>query len=744
MTSRTPSASRAALTASSRTATAPRRAPTAWTSHAARAGSTARRLTVAYAQVLFSARPLVGLLLAAATFVVPEHGLLGAVGLLSADAWARALGRPAAHVDEGFYAFNGLLVGLALGLMFRFSWPLLALTAVASLLLVLVAAGARHVAQRYLALPVLSLPFVLATWLALLAVTRFSAVEIAVEPAWAAQIGAGLLPEAVELYLRSLGACFFQLSVPAGALVFLALLIASRWAALLSILGFAAGALAYLGLGGAETDLTAHLVGFNFILTAIAIGGVMLVVSPASIALSLLSAVATAVVAAATLTALDPVALPVLAMPFVAVTLLVRYTLGLRAQPGAAVLVTGAPGSPEQNLARAAFQARRYPDPAVPLFHPPVMGRWLVTQGVDGGVTHQGPWAHAWDFEVADPSGGTFSGHGVRVEDYHCWGAPVVAPAGGTVVEAVAHLDDNQVGEVDINHNWGNLVLLWHGADVYSLVCHLQKGSVTVAAGQVVVQGQLLGKVGSSGRAPTPHLHFQAQRTREIGGPTCPAQLVHYTVCDGAGDGARVVTHGVPDEGDSITAVTPDELVRRAVALAPGAAWRWSVRDARGEREVRWRSVIDALGARHLEDERGARVGVYADAGYLTTMHYDGPADALLGAFHLGTPRVPFVGDGAAAWGDALDAGPFLGGPARLAAELARPFIEIGAVASETALTIDRRGVVVRTALDAERTLGGRRALPDTIEVVWAPLRGPVSLKAWRAGELTIEAEVIQ
>jgi murein DD-endopeptidase MepM/ murein hydrolase activator NlpD len=52
----------------------------------------------------------------------------------------------------------------------------------------------------------------------------------------------------------------------------------------------------------------------------------------------------------------------------------------------------------------------------------------------------------------------------------------------------------------------GNTVLIGHGEGVVSLLCHLT--DVTVQAGQALQPGQLIGHVGSTGRATGPHLHW--------------------------------------------------------------------------------------------------------------------------------------------------------------------------------------------------------------------------------------------
>jgi len=73
-------------------------------------------------------------------------------------------------------------------------------------------------------------------------------------------------------------------------------------------------------------------------------------------------------------------------------------------------------------------------------------------------------------------------------------GTPVRAPAAGVVRLA----------------RWtfmtGNLLMLDHGAGITSVYAHLSK--MDVKAGQKVKAGQVIGKVGTTGRSSGPHLHW--------------------------------------------------------------------------------------------------------------------------------------------------------------------------------------------------------------------------------------------
>lgn len=85
------------------------------------------------------------------------------------------------------------------------------------------------------------------------------------------------------------------------------------------------------------------------------------------------------------------------------------------------------------------------------------------------------------------------------------WGAPVVSGAAG------------KVSFVGWQNGYGQLVVVDHGGGLTTRYGHLSH--IDVELDQTVSRGQLLGKVGSTGRSTGPHLHYEVRINDEAVNP---------------------------------------------------------------------------------------------------------------------------------------------------------------------------------------------------------------------------------
>ena len=111
----------------------------------------------------------------------------------------------------------------------------------------------------------------------------------------------------------------------------------------------------------------------------------------------------------------------------------------------------------------------------------------------------------AIDFQKVDERGRKYHGDQSKLKNWYSFGQPVYAIADGQVVIAKSIAPDSPPGKF---LRGINSVMISHDNGEWSSYSHLQQGSVTVQKGDRVKAGQMIGRVGNSGRSGAPHLHF--------------------------------------------------------------------------------------------------------------------------------------------------------------------------------------------------------------------------------------------
>jgi len=590
-----------------------------------------------YAQVLFARSRVTGALLLAATALDPGSLVSGLLAIAVAAGTVSSLGLGTPSAAIGPYTTNALLVGLAVAHYFGASEAALVLVVAVSVVTVLVTAALLAAGERAGGTPVLSLPFVLVCWMVL-----------GVAPA----LGLHSLPALTAPpsgLLETLGALFFLPRASAGALVLGALLWHSRIALVFALAACTALAGATVICPPLGQPLLAAPVLLNGMLTTIAIGGVWFVPSPSSLALGLAGALASSALVLGLTGPLERLGLPALILPFNVAVFLVLHTARRRVFDAHPKSVDFVPGSPEENLAYYRTRLARFQAPYPIGFRLPFRGAWVCTQGVDGALTHRGPWRHAFDFEVADAEGRLFRGEGASVDDHLCHRLPVLATADGVVVKVQNDVPDNAIGQLNLERNWGNCVILRHGVGLYSQVAHLARGSVRVSEGQTVRRGDVLGACGNSGRSPRPHLHFQLQSGPALSAATLPCRFSDVVV---RGAEECVSLTSAPPERATVRNLEPDGGLLALLAMDPGSTLAFRSNSG-GVEQIE--HEVDLLGNLVLRSrERGATLCFARTEDAFTAFDPLGAPGSVIHLLRAALARVPFDAAPTLAWSDYL------------------------------------------------------------------------------------------
>lgn len=640
-----------------------------------------------YAQVFFSDNIVLALLVILASFIDPFAGLAGILCVITTVILAKGFGLNEQLIRNGTYGFNAVLAGLALGVFFKFTLTFCVLLLLASILLLLLTVWLSGVSTAY-RVPFLSIPFVVCIWVLVLSGRTLDALHLrereinSYAELW--QFGGAAvasffdsinkldLPMVVGAYLKSLGSVVFESNIVAGLLVALALLIFSRIAFTLSIIGFAAGYAFTYFFRGDVNMIEYSFIGFNYILSAIAIGGFFLIPSAGSYIIAIVMVPVVGLLITAINNVVAIYHLPIYSMPFSIAVILVVYALVNRYSIKKLALVQYQQFSPEKNLYTLKNKIERFKNDTYFHIGLPFYGEWLVSQGHNGNITHKDDWRFAWDFVVTDENNRTFKLPGREVTDFYCYGLPVIAPAAGYVVKIVDGIEDNPVGDANIADNWGNTIIIKHGDYLYSQISHIKKESFKVRLGDYVRKGDVLALCGNSGRAPEPHIHFQLQSVPEVGAKTLQYPICYYQAKEDGKYSFQSFTY--PKQGQLLSKVIPTALLQSAFHFPLGKTFEFKVKGKK-EEYVKWEVFVDMANNPYIYCWN---TGSYAYFTNNETLYYftdfKGDSKSLLYYFYVGAHKILLGYSGNFEVKDSLNAQGFVGGPAKFIQDFVAPF----------------------------------------------------------------------
>ena len=607
-----------------------------------------------YSQIFFSDSRIFSLMLILVSFADIYTGFAGILAVIVTNLTARIMGFDNRPIGKGVYGFNSLLVGLCLGISFSPGVILYVIIILASVMTLFFAVSMQGVIGKY-GLPFLSIPFLAGAWTLTLAAGNMEFLGISERGIFILNdlytLGGHPIVKLYEwwnsldiikplkIYFISLGAILFQFNVLSGLIISAGLLYHSRISFSLSLLGFFTAYLFYDFVGADISEMNYSYIGFNYILTSIAVGGFFIVPSLRSYLWSVLIVPIVAILTFSLSSLFTRINLPLYSLPFNLVVLLFLYALKFRLKPSLKLSeVVIQQNSPEKNL----YSFQNYVDrfrPGLTPVHLPFFGIWTVSQGYNGAHTHRGEWQHALDFNITDNNGKQFSGDGNSVVDYYCYNKPVLAPADGYIESVAENVEDNLIGKVNLKENWGNSVVIRHNNYLFTSLSHLKNDSITVKTGDRVRQGDVIGRSGNSGRSPYPHLHFQVQNSPFIGSPTLDYPLSYFIQHDE--NGFTLKSYSIPETGDKISNIEKNDILFRGFEFIPGKTLCFeSVINGNIKQEV-WEISTNEFNQQYIRSIPSGAMAYFSNDGVMFLFHhYEGKKDTLLYYFFLAAFRI--------------------------------------------------------------------------------------------------------
>jgi urea transporter len=586
-------------------------------------------------------------------------GLSGLIAVLVTVLIANSMGFDKQQLKQGLFSFNALLTGLGMGTFFDPGLVYFSLLILAALLSLILSVTLGGWLNKY-GLPVLSIPFVFAFWFIVLPSSQFENLGLTQRNVyWMNEVydlgGNSLLNffqtvdslpvhNLVGIYLRSLSSIFFQDNLITGLLIAIGLLICSRITFSLSIIGFLS-AYFFAQFSGSETaSITYYNIGANYIMVAIAMGAFFVIPSRYSYMWTILLVPLTSLVLLFFNKLFGFIQLPVFSLPFSFVVIFFVYFLILRKNPTKLLLTPIQYYSPEINLYTFNNNKARLSHLLYYPLYLPFWGEWTVTQGHDGNHTHKGDWGKAFDFMLFDNELKTYNSNGLLCENYYCYNKPILAPADGIVEAIYDHIDDNEIGKVNTNNNWGNTIIITHLTGLYTQMSHLKKHSFKVNIGDFVRRGDILAVCGNSGRSPEPHLHFQVQTSPILGSKTIDYPFAYYNLNQDPEQ--KLLQFSKPIDAQVVSGINLNNFLKTAFDIMPNTTLKFQYNVSNGtELKEQWEAFTDAYNYKYLYCKETESSAYYVDDGsmfYFTAFY--GNKKSLLYYFYLTSYKV-FLGE---------------------------------------------------------------------------------------------------
>ena len=578
-----------------------------------------------YISVLFLRDIKAGIILFLLSFLLPSVGILGITAIISTIIFAELLEVREYYLKYGFYLYNSLLVGMGVGYFFDVSFLTISLTIILSILTFLISFGLNRVFIKY-SLPILSFPFAFVSMLFYLASLKYTSLVT------------NLLHRmpVIDLHLpfspffKSMGTILFLPYNIAGLIISIILFFYSRILFFLALIGFIIGVLVHSLFIPFNISLNSFY-NFNFLLIAMALGGVFYIPNIRSYFIAIIAVILSVILIDSFEVFFNLYALPVYTLPFNIITTLfiLLGTVGYK------YFNYSIKETPEKSLAYYLSNIFRFGGNDIKI-NLPFSGKWNVYQAFDDEWTHKGDFKYAYDF-VIKKDGKTFRNEGKFLEDYYAFGESILSPVSGYVIALRDDLEDNFIGNVDRINNWGNYIIIKSSTgNFYVEISHLMKNSINVKVGDYVEMGSVIAKCGNSGYSPEPHIHIQVQPSAYLGDKTLPFKFIDYI------QNNHLFYYSLPKKNEEIEAIIIDKTVKLRLNFILDDEFVYDIyeNDEKKE-EIKFKVQMNDKGEFYLTDGLN-KLYFYLTEKMFYFYEYEGKESYLKELFKI-SPKIPFL-----------------------------------------------------------------------------------------------------
>ncbi len=571
-----------------------------------------------YSSILFLPKRA-GIMLFLLSFYMPSVGILGLVAIISTVLFANFSNTKEEYLQNGFYLYNSLLVGMGIGYFYAVTPLTLFLSAFFAVFTYLLSFFLNRFFIAYY-LPILSLPFAVVSMIFYLASYKYHTL-------FSSLINRNTMFDIhfdILNFFKSFGTIFFLPYTVTGAIMFLLVLYYSRILAFLAVVGFGVGILVHSLIIG---KLTLGFFDFNYILIAMALGGVFLIPYWKNYLLAMIGVALSVFLIDAFEVFGNLYNLPVYTLPFNTVVILFVMLLGFM---GYKYFNYSIKATPEKSLHEFLSLFFRFKSKEIKI-HLPFSEKWQVYQAFDGKYTHKGKWKYAYDF-VQVKNGKMFENEGNFLEDYYAFGQSILSPVNGYVVALRQDLADNPIGVVDKENNWGNYIIIKSDYGYFVEISHIMQNSIPVKIGDYVKVGDIIGKCGNSGYSPIPHIHIQVQKYEVLGSETMPFLFEEYIKDE------KLIYYSLPKEDEIIEATILDKTMKNRLSFILDEEYGFACGDKKENLKVK----MNQKGEFYFEDTKQNRLYFYLKDKIFYFYNYEGKDSFMKEIFKI-APRIPLI-----------------------------------------------------------------------------------------------------